>query len=95
MKALKIVAVVLGALLVLTGLGLLVGSAFTGVGQQAFDSELTRQGFGGPVRGTVTEADTEGRSSTSPSSSPTRTATSGPAAGRSPTARPRRRSVTR
>ncbi len=60
MKALKIVAVVLGALLVLTGLGLLVGSAFTGVGQQAFDSELARQGFGGPVRGTVTEADTGG-----------------------------------
>ncbi len=58
MKALKIIAVVLGALLVLTGAGLLVGSAFTGVGQQAFDSELTRQGFGGPVQGTVIEADT-------------------------------------
>ena len=58
MKALKIVAVVLGALLVLTGIGLLVGSSLTGVGQQAFDSELSRQGFGGPVKGTVTGADT-------------------------------------
>ena len=56
MKALKIVAVVLGALLVLTGVGLLAGSFFAGAGQQAFDSELRRQGFAGPVRGTVTEA---------------------------------------
>lgn len=59
MKALKIIAVVLGALLVLTGAGLLVGSSFAGVGQQAFDSELTRQGFGGPVKGTVTRASSQ------------------------------------
>ena len=55
MKALKIIAVVLGGLLLLSGIGLLVGSTLTGVGQQAFDAELRRQGFAGPVRGTVTE----------------------------------------
>lgn len=57
MKALKIIAVVFGALLVLSGIGLLVGSGFTGAGQQAFNSELARQGFGGPVKGKVTAAE--------------------------------------
>ena len=57
MKALKIVAVVLGVLLLLTGVGLLAGSAAVGVGQSAFDDELAKSGFAGPVEGTVTAID--------------------------------------
>ena len=57
MKVLKILAVVLGALLLLTGIGLLAGSAVTGAGQGAFDRELAKQGLAGPVKGTVTSID--------------------------------------
>ena len=57
MKALKIVAVVLGVLLLLTGVGLLAGSAAVGFGQSAFDDELAKSGFAGPVEGTVTAID--------------------------------------
>ncbi len=54
MKALKIVAVVLGVLLLLSGVGLLAGSAAVGFGQGAFEDELAKSGLAGPVRGTVT-----------------------------------------
>jgi hypothetical protein len=54
MKALKIVAVVLGVLLLLGGIGLLAGSAAVGFGQSAFEDELAKSGLAGPVRGTVT-----------------------------------------
>ena len=54
MKALKIVAVVLGVLLLLGGIGLLAGSAAVGFGQGAFEDELAKSGLAGPVRGTVT-----------------------------------------
>ena len=54
MKALKIVAVVLGALLLLAGIGLLAGSAAVGIGQSALDDELAKSGLAGPVQGNVT-----------------------------------------
>jgi hypothetical protein len=56
-KALKIIGVVLGALLLLTGIALLAGSAVAGVGQGALDDELAKQGLAGPVKGTVTSID--------------------------------------
>ena len=57
MKVLKILGVVFGALLLLTGIGLLAGSAVAGAGQGAFDDELAKQGLAGPVKGTVTSID--------------------------------------
>jgi hypothetical protein len=56
-KVLKILGVVFGALLLLTGLGLLAGSAVAGAGQGALDKELAKQGLAGPVKGTVTSID--------------------------------------
>jgi hypothetical protein len=56
-KVLKILGVVLGALLLLTGIGLLVGSAVTSAGQEKFDQELSKEGLAGPVKGTVTAID--------------------------------------
>src|SRR4029450_361234 len=53
MKALKIVGIVLGALLLLTGAGLLAGSALASKGQGAFEQELAKSGYAGPVEGTV------------------------------------------
>jgi hypothetical protein len=46
--------VVLGVLLLLSGVGLLAGSAAVGIGQSAFEDELAKSGLAGPVRGTVT-----------------------------------------
>ena len=57
MKVLKILGIVFGILLLLTGGGLLAGSAIVGKGQSAFDSELAKQGFAGPVNGTVKSID--------------------------------------
>ncbi len=57
MKVLKILGVVFGALLLLTGIGLLAGSAVTSASQGAFDKELAKQGLAGPVKGTVTSID--------------------------------------
>jgi hypothetical protein len=57
MKVLKILGIVFGILLLLTGGGLLAGSALAGKGQSAFDSELAKQGFAGPVDGTVKSVD--------------------------------------
>jgi hypothetical protein len=56
-KVLKILGVVFGALLLLTGIGLLAGSAVIGAGQAKFDEELGKQGLAGPVKGTVTSVD--------------------------------------
>jgi hypothetical protein len=56
-KALKIIAVVLGALLLLGGGALLAGSALVGQSQGAFDQELARRGLAGPVSGTVLSID--------------------------------------
>jgi Protein of unknown function (DUF3592) len=53
MKALKIVGVVIGILLLLTGGGLAAGSALANKGQAAFAEELTRSGYAGPVDGKV------------------------------------------
>jgi hypothetical protein len=57
MKVLKILGIVFGILLLLAGGGLLAGSALAGKGQSAFDSELAKQGFAGPVDGTVKSVD--------------------------------------
>ncbi len=53
MKALKIVGIVFGILLLLTGGGLAVGSVLANKGQAAFQEELTNSGYAGPVEGTV------------------------------------------
>jgi hypothetical protein len=53
----KILGVVFGVLLLLTGIALLAGSAVVGAGQGALDDELAKQGFLGPVKGTVTSID--------------------------------------
>ncbi|HEY6685202.1 MAG TPA: DUF3592 domain-containing protein [Propionibacteriaceae bacterium] len=57
MKALKIVGIVLGALLLLTGAGLLAGSALVDKGQGAFEQELAKSGYAGPVEGVVRSVD--------------------------------------
>jgi Protein of unknown function (DUF3592) len=56
-KALKIVGIVLGILLVLTGGGLLAGSALANKGQAAFNEELAKSGYAGPTQGTVRSVD--------------------------------------
>jgi hypothetical protein len=53
-KVMKILGVVFGALLLLTGLGLLAGSAVTGATDRAIQDELAKQGLSGPVEGRVT-----------------------------------------
>jgi hypothetical protein len=53
-KAMKILGVVFGVLLLLTGIALLAGSAVTGATQRAIEDELAKQGLSGPVKGTVT-----------------------------------------
>jgi hypothetical protein len=53
MKALKIVGIVFGILLLLTGGGLAAGSVLANKGQAAFQEELTNSGYAGPVDGTV------------------------------------------
>ena len=49
MKALKVVGVVIGILLLLTGGGLAAGSALADKGQAAFADGLTKTGYAGPV----------------------------------------------
>jgi hypothetical protein len=53
MKALKILGIVFGILLLLTGGGLLAGSVLASKGQGAFEQELAKSGYTGPVEGTV------------------------------------------
>jgi hypothetical protein len=57
MKALKIVGIVLGILLLLTAGGLAVGSVAANKGQAALDQELAKTGYAGPVDGTVRSVD--------------------------------------
>ncbi len=57
MKALKIVGIVLGILLLLTGGGLAVGSIAASKGQAVVDQELAKSGYAGPVDGTVRSVD--------------------------------------
>ena len=57
MKALKIVGIVLGILLLLTGGGLAVGSIAASKGQAVVDQELAKSGYAGPVDGTVQSVD--------------------------------------
>jgi len=53
MKALKILGIVFGILLLLTGGGLLAGSVLASKGEGAFEQELAKSGYTGPVEGTV------------------------------------------
>ena len=53
MKALKILGIVFGILLLLTGGGLLAGSVLASKGEGVFDQELAKSGYTGPVEGTV------------------------------------------
>src|SRR4030095_2584252 len=77
MKALKILGIVFGILLLLNGGGLAVGSVVARKGQAALDQELAKTGYAGPVDGTVrsidqtspvivtvTYADTQGKTQT-------------------------------
>jgi hypothetical protein len=57
MKALKIVGIVVGILLLLTGGGLAVGSVAANKGQSAVDKELAKTGYAGPVDATVRSVD--------------------------------------
>ena len=57
MKVLKILGIVFGILLLLTGGGLLAGSALASKGQGAFQQELAKSGYAGPVEGTVKSVD--------------------------------------
>ena len=57
MKALKILGIAFGILLLLTGGGLAVGSFAVDKGQSAIDQELAKTGYAGPVNGTVQSVD--------------------------------------
>jgi hypothetical protein len=57
MKALKILGIAFGILLLLTGGGLAVGSFAADKGQSAIDQELAKTGYTGPVNGTVQSVD--------------------------------------
>ena len=57
MKALKIVGIVFGILLLLTGGGLAVGSVAGQQGPSRIDEELAKTGYAGPVDGTVQSVD--------------------------------------
>jgi hypothetical protein len=57
MKALKIVGIVVGILLLLTGGGLAVGSVAANEGQAVVDRELAKTGYAGPVDATVQSVD--------------------------------------
>jgi hypothetical protein len=57
MKVLKILGIVFGILLLLTGGGLAVGSVAANKGQAAVNEELAKSGYAGPVDGTVQSVD--------------------------------------
>jgi hypothetical protein len=57
MKALKILGIAFGILLLLTGGGLAVASFAADKGQSAVDQELAKTGYAGPVDGTVQSVD--------------------------------------
>lgn len=55
MRALKILGIVFGIILLLTGGSLLAGSALAGQGNDLISSEMAKQGLIGPSDGTVTD----------------------------------------
>lgn len=55
MRALKILGIVFGIILLLTGGSLLAGSGLAGKGNNLISSELAKQGLVGPSEGTVTK----------------------------------------
>ncbi|HET9648263.1 MAG TPA: DUF3592 domain-containing protein, partial [Microlunatus sp.] len=57
MKVLRILGLIFGILLLLTGGGLLAASAVADRGQSAVQQQLDNQGLKGPVQATVVEAD--------------------------------------
>ena len=57
MKVLKILGIVFGILLLLSGGGLAVGSVAANKGQAAVNEELAKSGYAGPVDGTVQSVD--------------------------------------
>jgi hypothetical protein len=54
---LKILGIVFGVVLLLTGAGLVAGSVLVSKGQGAFEQELAKSGYAGPVEGTVKSVD--------------------------------------
>ena len=54
MRVAKILGVVFGALVLLTGIGLVAGAAIFNTGGSEFDRRLAEQGLAGPVEGRVT-----------------------------------------
>ncbi len=57
MKVLKVLGIVFGILLLLTGGGLLAGSFAAGKGDDAVQRQMQSSGLVGPVQGTITEVD--------------------------------------
>lgn len=57
MKVLKILAIVLGAIALLTGVGMFLGSTAVGKGNEALNAQMVQQGFLGPVDGVVKSVD--------------------------------------
>jgi hypothetical protein len=57
MKVLKVLGLIFGILALLTGGGLLAGSVLLDKGRSAIEQEMEKQGFKGPVDGTVTAID--------------------------------------
>jgi hypothetical protein len=53
MKVLKILAIVFGAIALLTGVGMYLGSTAVDKGGEALNTQMTQQGFLGPVEGVV------------------------------------------
>jgi hypothetical protein len=60
MKVLKILAIVLGAITLLTGVGMFLGSAAISKGSGALNTQMSQQGFVGPVEGVVKAIDPTG-----------------------------------
>ncbi len=58
MKVLRVLGLIFGILLLLTGGGLLAGAAVADRAQSAVDQEMVKQGLEGPVDGVVKSADT-------------------------------------
>jgi len=57
MKVLKILAIALGAIALLTGMGMFLGSTTLSKGSEAISTQMSRQGFVGPVDGVVKSVD--------------------------------------
>ncbi len=57
MKVLKILAIVFGVLILLTGAGLFAASAVVDKGASTIDEQMSQNGLAGPVSGTITDLD--------------------------------------